>query len=149
MKVYLLILAVVFSSCSLFDGLKKRSFAYENNGKKYNLPLLIPKKYKTVKVTVDSAGNREQIYQYANGSLLYFAYGDTTKELQSIVTAMNITRFYPGNIHYYKGQDSSTALFWRESRYKNLRFGYRNVPFETEAVFDSSINYAGWQRLKQ
>jgi hypothetical protein len=60
---------------------------------------------------------------------------------------MNIPKYYPENVVFYKGQDSSNGLFWRESRYKNFKFGYKNVSVDREGWFDSSLNYAAWQLL--
>ena len=142
MRKLLVLLLIGFASCSLFDGMKKKSFEY---GNAQFLPLLVPKGYKKAEIKTDSAGNKMQLFAYANGGTLYFAFGDTTKIYQPVDTTMNIAKFYPGNVLFYKGQDSSNRLFWRESRYKNFRFGYRNISGEEESALDSSVNYAGWQ----
>ena len=149
MKFFFIILVVFFSSCSLFDGLRKRSFVYKEDGTDHHLSVLVPKGYKKVNVTIDSAGNKIKRYTYSDGAFLYFFHGDSTKEIQAIDTAMNIAKFYPGNTKYYKGQDSSNGLFWRESGYKNLRFGYKNINHDVEARFDSAVNYASWQQIKK
>lgn len=142
MKYGLFLMLVIFSSCSLFDGMRKKSFNYNEQ---QSLPLLVPKGYKKTELKQDSAGNKMRLFSYKDGGALYFYYGDTAKEYQSFDTAMHISKFYPGNVQFYKGQDSSNGLFWRESRHKNFRFGYRNISIAREAKFDSSINYAGWQ----
>ena len=147
MKVYLIILAVALSSCALFDGMRKKSFVYKERGLNERLDLLVPKGYKNVSV-VDSAGNRMQAYEYGDGAVLYFAYGDTTKKIQSIDTTINISKVYPISVPYFKVLDSNN-LFRRESRFGNLRFGYKNVGWEQEAKFDSSINYASWQQIRK
>ena len=142
MKKLLFLLLIGCTSCSLFDGMKKRSFEYENA---QFLPLLVPKGYKKAEVQTDSAGNKLHLFYYSNDASLYFAFGDSTKEYQPIDTAMNIAKFYPTDVLFYKGQNSSNRLFWRESRYKNFRFGYRNISGEKESAFDSSVNNAAWQ----
>lgn len=142
MKYLLFLLLLSFASCSLFDGMRKNSFAYTDEK---TLPLVIPKGFKKVELHTDSAGNKTRLFTYSDGGTLYFYYGDTTKNLHPIDTVMHIAKFYPQEVLFYKGQDSNNGLFWRESRYKNFRFGYRNISFEREALFDSSLNNAGWQ----
>lgn len=142
MKWILVLLMVGFASCSLFDGMRRNSFAHKDGE---TLELLIPKKFKKLELQTDAAGNRMQVFQYGNGSELYFYYGDTTKEYLSIDTSMNIAKYYPGNVLFYKGQDSSNSLFWRENRYGNFRFGYKGVSGDREGWFDSSLNYAAWK----
>jgi hypothetical protein len=123
--------------------MRKNSFAYANE---QSMPLLIPKGFKKMELKTDSAGNKTRLFSYGDGSAIYFYYGDTTKEYQSIDTAVNIVKYYPANVSFYKGQDSN-GLFWRESRYQNFRFGYKNVSRERESYFDSSVNYAAWQAI--
>jgi hypothetical protein len=142
MKYGLFLLLIVFTSCSLFDGMRKKTFAYDDGE---TLPLLIPKGFKNAELKTDSAGNKTRLFSYDDGAFLYFYYGDTTIEFQPIDTLMNIPKFYPGNVQFYKGQDGSNALFWRESRYKNFLFGYQNISREREGMFDSSVNYAARQ----
>jgi hypothetical protein len=142
MKYFLFLLLIACTSCSLFDGLKKNSFAYDD-GK--TLPLVVPKGFRKVELQTDSAGNKTRMFTYGDGGTLYFYYGDTIKNRNPIDTMMHIAKFYPQDVLFYKGQDSSNGLFWRESRYKNFRFGYRNISFEREALFDSSLNNTGWQ----
>ena len=146
MKKLLFLLVIGCASCSLFDGMKKRSFEYDNA---QILPLLVPKGYKKAEVQTDAKGNKVHLFSYANDASLYFAFGDTTKEYQPIDTTMNIAKFYPAHVLLYKGQNSNNKLFWRESRYKNFRFGYRNISSEKESAFDSSVNYAAWQIMKK
>src|SRR5215203_5273948 len=145
MKKLLFLLLIACTSCSLFDGMKKRSFEYENA--KF-LSLLVPKGYKKAEVKADNDGNKVHSFSYGNEASLYFAFGDTTKEYQPIDSSMNIAKFYPGDVLFYKGQDYSNRLFWRESRYKSFRFGYRNISAERESEFDYSLNYAASQILK-
>lgn len=145
MKKLLILLLLGCASCSLFDGMRKNSFAY--NGEKI-LPLSIPKRLKKMNLQTDEGGNKIQVFSYANGGELYFYFGDTTKEHVSIDTTMHILKYYPENVAFYKGQDSSNGLFWRESRYKNFKFGYKNVSADREGWFDSSLNYAAWQMIK-
>ena len=142
MKWMILLLMIGFASCSLFDGMRKKSFVYDEG---QVLPLFVPKGFKKAELKTDSAGNKTRLFSYSDGGALYFYYGDTTH--YTFDTAMHISKFYPGNVQFFKSQDSSNGLFWRESRYKNFRFGYRNVSIEREADFDSSVNYAAWQLL--
>jgi hypothetical protein len=146
MKYSLLLVLVVLTSCSLFNAMRKNSFAYADHEV---LPLLVPKDYKNVELKADNAGNKTCVFSYEDGGALYFYYGDTTKNNLFIDTSMNIPKYYPENVQFYKGLDSSNGLFWRESQYKNFRFGYRNITTEREALFDSSVNYAAWQAFRK
>jgi len=144
MKVLMIVLLLGLTSCSLFDGMRKKSFVYDD-GK--SLRLLIPKGFVKKKLQTDSVGNKTQVFSYGGGSELYFYFGDTTMKHLPIDTSMNIPKYYPGPVRFYKGQHSSNGLFWRESQYKNFRFGYKNISSNREATFDSSLNYAAWQLL--
>lgn len=146
MKYSWFLLLVVFASCSLFDGMRKNSFVYDD-GKM--LSLNVPKGYNKVELKTDSEGNKTRLFSYGNGGTLYFYFGDTTKEYQAVDTAMHIPKYYPVNVKFYKAQDSSNGLFWRESSYKNFRFGYKNISIQREGVFDSAINYAAWQVIQK
>src|SRR5215213_7632043 len=133
MKYGLFLLLIAFSSCSLFDGMKKKSFAYSDG---QSLPLVVPKGFRKVELNTDNAGNKTKLFSYRDGAALYFYYGDTAL---TIDTTMHISKFYPADVQYYKAQDSSNGLFWRESRYKYFRLGYRNISAEKEGMFDSSV----------
>ncbi len=125
--------------------MRKSSFAYAD---REVLPLVVPKGFNKVELKTDSAGNRTRLFSYGDGAALYFYYGDTISKNLPVDTSLNIAKYYPGDVQFYKGQDSSNGLFWRESQYKNFRFGYRNITGERETLFDSSLNYAGWQMVK-
>lgn len=140
----LILLVIGVTSCSLFDGMRRNSFTYKNGE---SLSLFIPKRFTKRKLQTDSAGNTTQVFQYSNGGELYFYYGDSTKEYFPIDTSMHIAKYYPNDVQFYKGQDSNNGLFWRENRYGNFRFGYKNISSDREGWFDSSINYAAKQIL--
>lgn len=125
--------------------MRRNSFAYKDGE---SLSLSIPKRFTKQGLQTDAGGNRMQVFKYANEGELYFYYGDTTKEYLVIDTSMNIAKYYPGEVLYYKGQDSSSGLFWRENRYGNFRFGYKGVSGDREGWFDSSLNYAAWKLIK-
>ena len=142
MKKLLFFFLIGCASCSLFDGMRKNSFVYADG---QTLPLVVPKGFRKANVQTDAAGNRIEVFSYAGGGTLYFYYGDTIKEYQPIDTSMHIGKFYPENVLFYKGQDNRNGLFWRESRFRNFRFGYKNVSANREGWFDSSVNYAARQ----
>lgn len=124
--------------------MRKNSFAYSDGEV---LPLVVPKGYQKVELKTDSAGNKTRLFSYGGGTVLYFYYGDTIQNKAYIDTSFNISKYYPNEVQFYKGQDSSSGSFWRESQYKNFRFGYRNVGTSREGMFDSSVNYAAWKLL--
>lgn len=142
MKKILLFLLIGLVSCSLFKEMRRNSFAYEEGR---TLPLVVPKRFTNMELKKDSAGNRMQVFSYSGGGTLYFYHGDTTNEYFNLDTSQHISKVYPQNVLFFKGQDSSNGMFWRESRYKNFRFGYKNISTESEAWFDSAVNYAAWQ----
>jgi hypothetical protein len=146
MKYSLFVLLIFLAACSVFRGMRKKSFVYRSGEV---LPLLVPKGYQKSELQTDSAGNKTQIFWYDNNAALYFYFGDTTASNLPTDTSFNIAKYYPGDVRFFKGQDSSNALFWRESRYKNFRFGYRNINTGKESLFDSSVNYAAWQAIAQ
>ena len=145
MKRLWILLVVSCASCSLFDGMKKNSFSYNES---HILPLVVPKGFKKSELKTDAAGNKTRVFSYGDGSSLYFYYGDSTKEYQPIDTLMNIPKFYPENVLFFKGQDNCNGLFWRESRFRNFRFGYKNFSANREGWFDSSVNYSARQIVK-
>src|SRR5688572_24576627 len=113
MKYSWFLLLIFLTACSVFGGLKKKSFDYKSGEV---LPLLVPKGYQNSNLQTDSAGNKTQIFSYDNGAALYFYFGDTTANNLPTDTSLNIAKYYPGDVQFYKGQESSTGLFWRESR---------------------------------
>src|SRR5215210_3347279 len=133
-------LMILLHSCSLFDGFRKGSFTYTENGVQKTTSLMVPKKYNRVERTKDSAGNEQQTYHYPGGAFLYFARTkDSLKELQPIDPDDNIPRILYGS-EFFKGIDSNN-LYWRENRKYPFRSGYRFVHFGNDWRFDSSLNY--------
>jgi hypothetical protein len=147
-KTYCLLLLIIASSCSLFNGFKRKEFHYTDNNTPQTIALLLPKGFKGEKKNIDSAGNQQQVFSYENGAFLYFAFlTDTTKEYQPIMEERHVAKMHPAGGLFYKGRDS-TGLYWRELRRDNFRAGYKNVSSEVEEKFDSAINYAGYRRIK-
>jgi len=149
MKCTLIVLLLVMAFCSPFKGLRAKSFVYSTGETSRVLPLLVPGKYLKEEKLSDAKGNQALVYTYPNGALLYFANADTLKEYQPINKEFNLRLPHPAGGWMYKGMDSSTRLFWREIRQGNLRFGYQNVSADLEIKFDSSLNYAGYPKLRR
>lgn len=145
MKVVLCILLLGLSSCFLIKDFKKDTFVYNSNEQ---LPLLIPKGYTKENIQVDSVGNRIQFFNYGNGTAFYVAQLTDSATVQYIDSSLNIPQMYPQKVWLYKGIDSS-GLYWRESQYKNFRFGYKKVPSGLEVMFDSAVNYASFGIIKK
>jgi hypothetical protein len=140
MKFLLLLLFICFSSCSLFNGFKKRTFDYGANDESFDV--MIPKGWKKSELKSDSADNKVQYYHYKNGSALYLVrIADSLTSFQPINFSNHIPLIHPKGGLIYKGIDSN-GLYWREIRLHDFRFGYKNVPTETEARFDSALNFA-------
>lgn len=148
MKIILLLI-VLCASCSLFNEYKRKELTYTADNQSGTVSLLVPKRFNTEEVTTDSAGNREQVYHYGNGMVLYFVHlRDTAKEYQPINKESHIPTSHPAGGLMYKRLDS-TGLYWREVRVDRFRFGYKKVPVHLEAAFDSAVNYAGYRRVRK
>ena len=143
MRMVLLLLLFSFTSCGLFSPYKNRKFSYtDESGATKTVRLKVPRGFKVKTENVDSAGNKEQVYRYVNGTVYYAAYSnDTTRTYQPIDETINQPLPHRLGGWIYKGQDSS-HLFWREIRMRPLTFGYRNVSRENEIRFDSALNYS-------
>ena len=150
MKLILLALLLFATSCSLLSGFNKRKFHYEaSNQQSQTLTLLIPRGYVQEKIAIDSAGNKEQVYHYSNGTILYFVQTiDTLKPYQPIIEENSIPLPHPHGGWIYKGIDSNN-LYWREIRQGYFRFGYRFVPTNSEIKFDSVLNFISSQRERK
>ena len=143
MRLAILLLLFSFTSCGIFSPYKNRQFTYTDSaGQQKTLGLKVPRGFKLKSETVDSAGNKEQVYRYVNGAVYYAAYStDTTRTYQPINEALNQPLPHRLGGWIYKGQDSS-HLFWREIRMNPLTFGYRHVTRDDEVKFDSALNYS-------
>jgi hypothetical protein len=142
MKMAVLLLLFFCSSCALFSPYRNRHFAFEDAGQAKSIRIKVPRGFKIKTENTDSAGNKEQVYRYANGAVYYVAYSrDTARTYQPIneEIAQPLPHRLGGWI--YKGQDSS-HLFWREVRTDPLTFGYRYVSRDNEIKFDSALNYS-------
>ncbi|HZF65454.1 MAG TPA: hypothetical protein VEZ55_13245 [Chitinophagaceae bacterium] len=144
MKTVIAAFLFLLVSCNSLRGLKKQDFSYAGNK---HLSLLVPKKFKKQEFFSDSAGNQAKIYTYSDGAVLYFAYGDSSKQYQYISRSMNIPKQHPGGGWMYKGQDS-TQLFWREVNLPGFKFGYWNVSSGREIKFDTAVNHPVWQKKR-
>jgi hypothetical protein len=134
------LLMVFCSSCFLFSDLKKANFSFSENGTKHLVNVVVPKKYSKAETRFDSVGNQVHYFLYSGGAELYFAFlKDTTTELQTINYPDNIPKELYQTI-FYKGVDS-TNRYWRETRFKSYKVGYRNVEEGDDGTFDSAINY--------
>ncbi len=146
MKYLLFLFFIVFSSCGLFKEFKKREFKYGLAAE--NFKLIVPKGWRGEEVQLDSAGYKEQYFYYRGNTTLYFVRAaDTAKYYQVFDTSTNIPLVHPSGGLIYKGVDAN-GLYWREIRILDFRFGYRNVPTQTETRFDSALNYAALMKKR-
>jgi hypothetical protein len=136
----LLLVSVMFNSCFLFSGLKKTSFSFSENGQDQSVSTVVPKKFNKSETKIDSLGNQVRYYFYPDGAVLYFAsLKDTSMQIQPINYDLNIPKELYHTV-FVKGIDSANR-YWRETRFRNYRAGYKNVEGEDDGNFDSSINY--------
>lgn len=139
--IFLFVVSSCFS-CGLFPKYKKTSFSYSYNGNGQTMALLVPKGAKKQDIQIDSLGNTINNYWYGNGTHLYFAWlKDSTVQLQPIDTTRHVAQPAPQGGRMYKEMDTKWQ-FWREIQDGYFRAGYRQVPFDSEIRFDSSLNYA-------
>jgi hypothetical protein len=135
-------LSVFLSSCFLSKPYRKETFSFEQNGKAYSYPVVVPRGYSKKVLSVDEKGNNLLTYSYRNGAVFYLAHlTDTSADLQPVNEAENIARqsHHTGAL-IYKGMDEN-YLYWREVRQKDLRMGYRYVNDKEENRFDSATNF--------
>ncbi len=148
-KIICFLFLVIASSCSLFNGFKRREFHHIYSNSPQTVALLVPKGFNDEKKLVDSVGNQQQVFSYENGAFIYFALiADTTKEYQPIMEERHLAKMHPGGGYFYKGRDS-TGLYWKELRQDNFRAGYRNVSPDIEEKFDSAVNFAGYKKMRR
>lgn len=146
MKIAVLLIAILCASCTLFNGLKKKEFSYDDNGAARKMEFVVPKKYDKEEIIADSLGNKVMLYRY-DDAVLYFFHGDSNSVFQPIDKGMNIPKEHPAGGWMFKGMDSS-GLFWREVRQGAFRAGYWNIGYGTEEKFDTVVNYALWKWRK-
>lgn len=141
LKCFCFLLLMLLSSCGLLTPYRSQQFLYTTeSGQEAALPIKVPRGFKIRSVEVDSLGNKEQVYRYANGAVYYVAYRtDTTRTYQPINISLNQPLPHRLGGWIYKGQDSS-HLFWREIRMDSLAFGYRHVSRDNEIKFDEALN---------
>ena len=134
------LLTLVCNSCILFSDFKKTQFSFVHDDMNKSVNAVVPKRYSKLENKVDSTGNQVQYYFYKDGAVLYFALmKDTSAQLQLINYDLNIPKELYHTV-YFKGLDSSDH-YWRETRFRNYRAGYKNVDKGEDGKFDSSINY--------
>ena len=132
-------------SCFLSKDYRKKEFIYTNNGQNISQSIIVPKGY-TKQEVIDTAGIHLTTFHYPDGAYLYAAHlTDTTYELQQFNKTTHQPLYHRLGGMVYKGQDGN-ELFYREIRQGNLRFGYRNVPPHSEALFDSASNFGSLQK---
>jgi hypothetical protein len=138
----ILFLFVVLNSCFLFSKYRQTDFTYDEGSQAFSIPIVVPKGYSKERTEVDSSGNTILSYTYDNKAIFYVAHmEDTSVQIQPIVEKDNIPHMaLTTGVIIYKGMDTN-KLLWREIRQNSFRVGYRFVPKEWEAGFDSAINY--------
>lgn len=150
MKCFVFLLLVLLSSCGLLTPYRSQRFLYTPaGGQEKAIPIKVPRGFKIRSVTIDSLGNKEQVYRYANGAVYYAAYStNATRTYQPIDTSNNQPLPHRLGGLIYKGQDSS-HLFWREIRMDSLHFGYRYVSRDNEIKFDQALNLSSLWKVRK
>jgi hypothetical protein len=140
MQYRLFLFLMLLASCSRY---RQESFQFIEGGQSRNTTVVVPKGYREMKTTSDSAGNTIRTYRYPNGSYYYVArMTDTLSLVQEISEKENIPlRSMHTGALIYKGLDPNDK-YWREVKQKHYRVGYQFVPKNREARFDSATNYA-------
>lgn len=136
MKLISLLLLPVLAccGCGLLGDFRNQTF---DTGKQV-VRLKVPRGYHDRDLQTDSAGNLRLVYRYPFGASLYF--GTDTVLSAFIDTAQHIPRPPVTGGRFYKGMLPQWNV-WREVYSQGLKYGYRNVHRDDEALFDSSLNY--------
>ncbi|MEJ7913583.1 MAG: hypothetical protein WKF70_10540 [Chitinophagaceae bacterium] len=138
LRIILCSLALVGFSCSFFKEFKKEQFSPAEG---ISFQILVPKGWNRVQTTPGAAGQTTRSYHYANGAHFYIARTDSAvNQNEWIDTAQHIPLPFE-NGRVYKGVMPG-LLYWRQIQLEDYRFGYRNVPSEVEARFDSALNFS-------
>ncbi len=131
-------LALVSFSCSLFQEFKTEQFSAADGP---SFQILVPKGWTRVQTTRGAYGQPMRSYHYASGAQFYIAQTDSAvNSNERIDTAQHIPLPFANGL-VYKGVMPG-LLYWRQIQREGYRFGYRNVPTDTEARFDSALNFS-------
>lgn len=102
--------------------------------------LIVPKGFKKVELTRDSAQLPSMVFHYKNGAELYFTRSqDTVKPFEFLPYDEQEPKELYGAT-YYKSADGNGTLY-RTERFRHYTLGYRKVPADDEWRYDSTLNY--------
>ncbi len=134
----LLILLVILTGCSVYPGLKKRTFSFTMD--KSDVVLFVPARYKAAQMRVGLRGGIEQFYRYNHGAYLYVSHRAEWNSSNDQFIAQDTTQRVQANGGFiYSGRDKS-GLFWKEVRVDSLRWGYSFVPVNLLPQFEQFAN---------
>jgi hypothetical protein len=137
---FILVVGILFSSCSVVDGFKAKEFSYQFQNKKEMLALKVPKGFAEEKMILDTSGGKEQYYYYDNGALLYFSKNVVNWQTENQPMIESVKDPLVGkNVFTYKGVDKD-GLHWKEIRMDGFCFGYSYVPSGYLEKFETAIN---------
>lgn len=142
MKLYLFIFGAIFLFYSCQSSNKLRTIHFDSYAGKnvLNAKLKIPVWSSIKKISADAENGKENQYLYADSSVFYITNKQGTPNYSVI----------RGQDDAYSKQFISDSLsltgidekgnYWREIKYLNLFYGYKNVPSNKKQVFDKVLS---------
>ena len=148
LRIMLFFTVISLQSCFLFGKFRKQQLSFSDQDAPASYQVLLPKGFTSAHKRIDTTGNEEVYYHYADGSQLYFVrVKDSSVAYQPINYALNLPRSLYHSI-YFKGIDS-LGRYWRETRFLNYKLGYRSVEPGEDWKFDSALNYFSLRAVVQ
>lgn len=130
--------AVLLFACSPYKALRTQ---HTDLGVVNGLSYKVPKGWKHVQTTTDSAGRPVRLYDYGGGTVFYLAYAPAGGDIQPIPRERHVPKLLPSGDTLYKEESETSGRIWREDKKGALRAGYINVQEGAqEALFDSAVN---------
>ena len=142
MKLYLFIFGTIsfLSSCQSSNKLRTVHFDSDAGKNVLNAKLKIPAWTSIKKIKADAESGKEDQYLYADSSIFYITNKQGTPNYSLI----------RGQEAAYSKQFMSDSLsltgidekgnYWREIKYLNLFYGYKNVPLNKKQAFDEALS---------
>lgn len=134
----LVFLLIILSGCSVYPGLKKRTFSFTMD--KSDVVLFVPARYKAAQVRIGLKGGIEQFYRYNHGAYVYVSHqAEWNSSNDRFIAQDTIQRIEANGGFIYSGRDES-GLYWKEVRVDSLKWGYSFVPVNLLPQFEQFAN---------
>jgi hypothetical protein len=141
MKAYLFILGAISLLCSCQSSNKLRTVHFNSDAGKslLNAKLKIPAWASIKKIKADAESGKENQYLYPDSSVFYITNKQGTPNYSLIRSQENAySKQFMSDSLSLTGIDEK-GNYWREIKYLNLFYGYKNVPLNKKQLFDEAL----------